>query len=30
MNDIHLMSFVTRTERNEICERNVAQNLEVP
>ena len=24
MNDVHLMPIVTRSERNEICERNVA------
>ena len=30
MNDIHLMSNVTRSGRNEICERNVAYHLEVP
>ena len=30
MNDIHLMSNVTRSGKNEICERNVAYYPEVP
>ena len=30
MNDIHLMSNLIGSGRNEICERNVAQYLEVP
>jgi len=29
MNDIHLMFNVTKSERNEICERNFAQYLKV-
>ena len=30
MNDIYLMSYMTRSGRNEICGRNVANHPKVP